>query len=251
MSEAMHAEFDTVAGWTADAARTLGPDFAIPAGCRGSGGPATLGPLLHRLRVGADDRMLDIGAGVGGPAGFAQQVIGVRPVLAEPEAGACGAAVRLFGLPTVQADAARLPFADRSFDVVWSLGVLCTTPDHGRTLRELRRVLTDDGRAALLVYVAQGALPESPDGNNFPDDRSLAADLAAAGLTVVDDREMAGSDDEDAAWKQRSAAVDEELERQHGANEAWQQAEQQAAIMGRLISGRHVIGRVLTLGVAP
>ena len=36
-SEAMEAEFDTVAGWTEEAVRALGAETAIPAGCRGSG----------------------------------------------------------------------------------------------------------------------------------------------------------------------------------------------------------------------
>ena len=36
-SEAMEAEFDTVAGWTEEAVRALGPEYAVPAGCRGSG----------------------------------------------------------------------------------------------------------------------------------------------------------------------------------------------------------------------
>ena len=35
----MSAEFDTVADWTARVALDLGPDYRIPAGCRGSGNP--------------------------------------------------------------------------------------------------------------------------------------------------------------------------------------------------------------------
>jgi hypothetical protein len=30
-SEAMEAEFDTVAGWTEEAVRALGPEYAVPA----------------------------------------------------------------------------------------------------------------------------------------------------------------------------------------------------------------------------
>jgi hypothetical protein len=38
----MEAEFDTVAGWTAQVAAGLGPEYYVPAGCRGSGLPAAL-----------------------------------------------------------------------------------------------------------------------------------------------------------------------------------------------------------------
>jgi hypothetical protein len=37
----MEAEFDTVADWTARVAADLGPEYYIPAACRGSGQPAT------------------------------------------------------------------------------------------------------------------------------------------------------------------------------------------------------------------
>src|SRR5918998_6535932 len=98
----MHAEFDSVAAWTAEVALDLGPDHHIPAGCRGSGSPGALRWLLDRLEVSEGDRMLDCGAGVGGPAAFAAAEVGARPVLSEPESGACRAARRLFGFPVVQ-----------------------------------------------------------------------------------------------------------------------------------------------------
>jgi hypothetical protein len=37
---AMEAEFNTVADWTARVAADLGPEYYIPAACRGSGQPA-------------------------------------------------------------------------------------------------------------------------------------------------------------------------------------------------------------------
>lgn len=246
MSEAMDAEFDTVAEWTADAAVRLGPDFYEPAGCRGSGGPATLDALLGRLHVEPSHRMLDVGAGVGGPGSRARRVTGVRPVLAEPQPGACRAARRLFGLPTVRADATALPFADGAFDVVWCLGVLCTIREHRRTLAEIRRVLAPGGRAGLLVYVALGPLPETPEGNDFPTSSELLADVAAAGLTVVDEREMASAHDESASWHERTAKVDAALAKRHGDDENFRRAQDQSATMGRLLSEGHVAGRVLT-----
>jgi ubiquinone/menaquinone biosynthesis C-methylase UbiE len=52
----------------------------------------------------------------------------------------------------VQCDAENLPFADGSFDVVYSHGVLHHTPDTPRTIREVYRVLADCGSAMVMLY---------------------------------------------------------------------------------------------------
>src|ERR1700710_2945823 len=78
-SEAMESEFGTVAGWTEEAARALGPEHAVPAGCRGSGSEGALRWLADALEVRAGDRVLDSGAGVGGPAGGPGAGGGVPP----------------------------------------------------------------------------------------------------------------------------------------------------------------------------
>ncbi|HEY0719389.1 MAG TPA: methyltransferase domain-containing protein, partial [Streptosporangiaceae bacterium] len=123
----MNAEFDTVAAWTAQVARDLGPDYHLPAACRGSGQPAALDWLLSGLELRPGDQLVDAGAGMGGPAAYAAQRSGARPVLVEPEPDACRAAQRLFGLPVFQGDATRLPFADAAVPAAWCLGVLSTT----------------------------------------------------------------------------------------------------------------------------
>ncbi len=52
----------------------------------------------------------------------------------------------------VQGDAETLPFADGSFDLVYSHGVLHHTPDTPRTIREVHRVLSPGGRAVVMLY---------------------------------------------------------------------------------------------------
>jgi len=235
-SEAMEAEFDTVAGWTEEAVRALGPEYAIPAGCRGTGSEAALRWLADRLDLSSGTQMIDSGAGVGGPAGWLAAERGVRPVCAEPMAAAVQASRRLFGLPSVVAVGQQLPFADGSFDAAWCLGVLCTTSDKAAALAELRRLLRPGSRLGLLVFVADGPLtPPLPEGNEFPSEKELLALLRDAGF-ALDESTDADLGDSPREWAERADAVDAEVERRHGDDPAFRQAQENAQRVGRLLS---------------
>lgn len=58
----------------------------------------------------------------------------------------------------MQADAESLPFADGSFDIVYSNGVLHHTEDTELSLREAHRVLRPGGQAVLMLYARHSAL---------------------------------------------------------------------------------------------
>jgi SAM-dependent methyltransferase len=234
-SEAMESEFGTVAGWTEEAVRALGPDHAVPAGCRGSGSEGALRWLADALALTPGDRVLDDGAGVGGPAGWLAAERGVRPVCAEPMAPAVHAGRSLFGLPAVVALSQSLPFADDSFDAAWCLGVLCTTEDKAELLAELRRVLADGGRLGLLVFVADEPLPPPlPEGNSFPTSAEVEQLLADAGFRVTG-RADADLADSPPQWQERADAVDAEVQRRHGDDPRWAEAEEQSGRVGRLL----------------
>ena len=241
----MEAEFDTVAEWTADVAADLGPSYYLPAACRGSGSPPVLQWLVDRLGITAADRMLDCGAGVGGPAACAAEQVGVRPILTDPEAGACRGARRLFGLPAVRAEAG-LPFRTGAFDVAWSLGVLCTVADQPAFLRELRRVMAPSARLGLLVFLAvDPPLSKAPQGNNFPTRDSLASMLADAGFAVEEHRATDDLGSTPQGWKERSEAVDAELARRHKGDPQWETAVRQSALMGELLGRGELVAGVL------
>ena len=118
VDDPMAAEFGTVAQWTAQVAADLGAEYFIPAACRGSGQPAALDWLLARLAPAPGDLIIDVGAGVGGPAAYAAGQAGVQPILIEPEHDACRAAARLFGAPVIEADATALPLADATAGLI-------------------------------------------------------------------------------------------------------------------------------------
>jgi SAM-dependent methyltransferase len=235
-NEAMEAEFGTVAAWTEEAVRALGPEYAVPAGCRGSGSEEALRWLADRLRLEPGTRFLDSGAGVGGPAGWLAAEHGLRPVCAEPMAAAVRASRRLFGLPSVVAVGQQLPLADGAVDAAWCLGVLCTTSDKAGALLELRRVLADGGRLGLLVFVADAPLPPPlPEGNEFPGEAEVRNLLAQAGFRLEETAE-ADLSASPPSWTERADAVDAEIARRHGDDPAFQQAQEQSGRVGRLLS---------------
>jgi SAM-dependent methyltransferase len=249
--DAMSSEFGAVAEWTAGAALSLGAQYLIPAGCRGSGQPAALDWLLAGLDLRAGDLLLDIGAGLGGPSAYAVSRIGVRPVLVEPEAGACRAAARLFGAPVICASASALPFGDGAASHAWCLGVLCTATgvDEQRTmLRELRRVLRPAGRAGLLVFLAvQERLDDPPQGNHFPSRGVLTGLLRDAGLVETGVADTASLPGAPGWWRSRVDAVERELGRRWGDAPALVTALRQSRRIGQLLRSGELVSQVIRL----
>jgi len=59
---------------------------------------------------------------------------------------------RATGCQAMQSDAENLPFADNTFDIVYSNGVLHHTPDTERSIAEVYRVLKPGGQAVIMLY---------------------------------------------------------------------------------------------------
>lgn len=101
--------------------------------------------------------VLEIGSGAGAHSAlFARQGAKVTAIeLTFERARATQAKFDLLGVANcgaLQADAERLPFANASFDIVYSNGVLHHTPDTVAAIAELRRVLKPGGRAVVMLY---------------------------------------------------------------------------------------------------
>lgn len=131
--------------------------------------------LLRFAGVQSSRRVLDVGCGIGGSTlylakrfGAAAQGVTLSPVQVERAERRAAAA----GLRDVRfqiGDAMRLPFAEGSFDLVWSLEVGEHIADRRRFLAECARVLEPGGR---LVVVAWCHRPEPP-ALSFADQRLL------------------------------------------------------------------------------
>jgi SAM-dependent methyltransferase len=101
-------------------------------------------------------RVLEIGCGLGTDgAQFARAGADYTGVdLTEAAVELARKRFELFELPGEfrTADAENLDFADASFDLVYSHGVLHHTPDTERAVREVHRVLRPGGRAVVMLY---------------------------------------------------------------------------------------------------
>jgi ubiquinone/menaquinone biosynthesis C-methylase UbiE len=129
-----------------------------------------MGERRARLLTEARGTVLEVGGGTGANLphyGVAERVTVVEPdpymrKRLDPKSVAASVPVEVSA-----AGAESLPFADGSFDTVVSTLVLCTVPDQGSALREIRRVLRQDGRLLFIEHVrAPGSMARWQDRIN-------------------------------------------------------------------------------------
>jgi len=132
-----------------------------------TGGLRASNELLELAQIRAEDRVLDIGAGLAGPARLLASALGCRVDCLEMSPDYCAGASllnRLTGLDdrieVHQGSALALPFADDSFDVVWMQNVGMNIADKRTLYREICRVLKPGGRYAF-QEMAAGTAPTS------------------------------------------------------------------------------------------
>jgi SAM-dependent methyltransferase len=121
---------------------------------------------LGRLAPG--ERVLDLGSGAGTDSLVAVQMVGaggsVTGIDMTPQmlakARAAAAEMGAANVEFVEAEAERLPFADASFDVVISNGVIDLIPDKDAVFAELQRVLAPGGRMQIADVTIQNPVSE-------------------------------------------------------------------------------------------
>ncbi len=126
-----------------------------------TGGRRATLELLERVPIRAEDRVLDLGAGLGGAARLLASARGCRVVCLDQSPDYCAAARllnRLTGLEdrggVQEGNVLNLPFPASSFDAVWMQNVGMNIADKARLSAEVKRVLKPGGRFAFQEVAA-------------------------------------------------------------------------------------------------
>jgi sarcosine/dimethylglycine N-methyltransferase len=125
--------------------------------------------LAKLVQIAADTSVLDVGAGVGGPARFLAASYGCKLTGIDLSESFVNAArylterTRQSGRVSFEtASALDLPFDDGHFDVALLQHVAMNIADRARLYRELRRVLVSNGRFGTFDVVLTGGEPHYP-----------------------------------------------------------------------------------------
>ena len=164
--------------------------------------------LAEMAGVTASMSVLDVGAGIGGPARFLAAAHGCKVVgvdLSEPFVEAARYLTERTGqggqVSFQTASALELPFADQAFDAVLLQHVAMNIADRPRLYREARRVLKPGGRFATFDIVAAVGEPHFPlpwaptPATSF----LLTAEATRAAIEAAALRSLSWRDDTEAA----------------------------------------------------
>ena len=163
--------FPTGRGWAEDLDYPTDLLARVPDACCESFAGVANPFLLGALSAGED--VLDVGCGAGMDTLIAAQMVApagsVTGIDVTPEmvakARRSSAEMGLDTVTIVEASAEQLPFADASFDVVISNGVIDLIPDKDAVFAELYRVLRPGGRMQLADVTIQRPVSEEGQRN--------------------------------------------------------------------------------------
>jgi MPBQ/MSBQ methyltransferase len=186
-------------GMGRDIERLTPDDLAAVDEFHGGQRPATI-QLAELVGLKGGERVLDVGSGLGGPSRFLAWRYGCRVSGVDLTAEFVQVAEMLTKRTGLvgrvdyrQGDALDLPFADKSFDIVWSQNAAMNIADRLRLYRGMRRVLKEGGRLALQeVAAGPGGPPHypvpwarEPSISFLFSPEETRANLKAAGFRVV------------------------------------------------------------------
>jgi SAM-dependent methyltransferase len=196
----------------------LNPDDLAPVDEFHTRGRHATRELAELAGFGANDRVLDVGSGLGGPARFLAATCGCNVTGVDLVAEFCAVAEELSrraGLSDrtqfKQGNALALPFPDGAFDAVWTIQAQMNIPDKQRFYGEIARVLKPGGRFAFQDICAGNGEPlhypvpwaGRPEHNFLVEPDALRTLLGEVGLQERVWRDVSA---ECVAWRKAQAA---------------------------------------------
>lgn len=144
-----------------------------------TGGRESTRALARVAEIRPGMKVLDVGAGVGGPARTLAAEFGATVVGLDLTEEFCRVAAMLTDLVHLSdrvsfrhGDALAMPFDDAQFDVVWSQNTLMNIEDKGRLFGEMHRVLVPGG-----TFAFESVLAGPVSGLHYPTFWAPSADL--------------------------------------------------------------------------
>ena len=166
-------------------------------------GPLATRELVALLLPQPDERVLDIGCGIGGPARWIAAHCGCQVTGVDLTAEFCAAAEALNAatgmsdqVAIIRGSALALPVPDGAFDAAYSQNVIMNIADKKLFYREAFRALRPGGRLALSNLCAGPGEPYYPvpwattrETSFLATQDEMRADLVAAGFAIADFRD--------------------------------------------------------------
>ena len=208
-------------GWlqarTAEALLDMDARHRLIGACSSTTNPSVLEWVTARLRAYAGDRVVDLGAGLGGCSSWTAARTGADMLAIDGlEASIVGLRHLFPGIPAAVARVDALPLADASMDHAISLGLVDQLTELDGFAASAARVLRPGGRLVTVFFAADAPGAARTGLAAIPHPTTYLAALHAAGFTDVRLDALSDLPRPPEHWRRVRRRVEHVVERRHG-----------------------------------